>query len=156
MPIRNQRSAKKDSLWKLNTLILILILYHFEKFYQTDGDQKRTVKLLSQLLIRKKLVRERRWMAMIKLKFLRRVLVTAIPAWLTFWWYLWSHSVFECFETAKQKTCKRRSRFLSDILNIGWSENINILSYTCRISQCLHSIFYLIILGISDRKRLLK
>jgi len=44
----------------MNIIILILILYHFEKFYQTDGDQKRTVKLLSQLLIRKKLVRERR------------------------------------------------------------------------------------------------
>jgi len=55
-------------------------------------------------------------MAIRKLKFLRRVLVTAIAAWLTFWWYLFSHSVFGCFETAKQEICQRWSHFLSDIL----------------------------------------
>ena len=108
--IWNQISAEKDILWKLNTIILILILYHFEKFYKTERGLKESLNLLSLP------ARERRWMAIIKLKFLRRVLVTAIGAWLTFWWHVLFHSVFECFETAKQDTCQRWSRCFSDIL----------------------------------------
>ena len=78
--IWNQRSDTKESLSKLNILILILTLCHFEKFYQAGKDWKIDFNLLSLM------VWERRWMAIIKLKFLRRVLVTAIAAWLTFWW----------------------------------------------------------------------